>query len=74
MILNSPGGHVRFQLLVQNARLHCAVTLKAASVIEASPIVFSIDGVELTDAHAERRNESRPSFLGHPADKPAAGA
>jgi hypothetical protein len=46
--LLSPDGAVRCKLFVHEGRPHHAVSFKNSPVIEPSPLVFSVDGADLT--------------------------
>jgi alpha-glucosidase len=68
----SPDGNVRFHLMLEGGRAKYSVTLKDAPVIESSPIVFTIDGVDLADgaqettsAQVSKIDESFPSRWVH---------
>jgi alpha-glucosidase len=45
----SPDGSVQIKLSVRDARLHYEVTFRDKPVIEASPLVVTLDGVDVTD-------------------------
>jgi alpha-glucosidase len=45
----SPDGSVRFALLLERPRLSYEVTFHGKPVIEASPLMMTVDGIELTE-------------------------
>jgi alpha-glucosidase len=47
--VRSPDGAVRLRLLQEEGRLRCAVTFRDKPVLEASPLRFTLDGVDLAD-------------------------
>src|SRR5688572_9986597 len=49
MTLGSPDGRVLFRLNINEPVLTYSVTFKGAAVIEPSPMVFTIDGVDVTE-------------------------
>lgn len=48
LTIASPDDRVRFQLLLDQPRARLAVSMGANPVVEPSPIVFTLDGVDLT--------------------------
>ena len=48
-VIPSPDGNVQFKLLLRESRLEFAVTFRDKAVIETSPIVFTVDGVDLAE-------------------------
>src|SRR5439155_3612072 len=60
-VVQSPNGHLRFELLTGQPRLHYCVRLDNEAVLEPSPMVFTVDGVELTDGV---RGESTQTYEG----------
>ena len=67
----SPNGAVRVSVIPDPARLRFGVTLRDRPVIETSPMVFLVDGVELTagaevlDQHRFHVDESYPCRGNH---------
>jgi alpha-glucosidase len=53
----SPGGAVELTLLVDNGHLKYSVARGGASVIESSPLVFTIDGVDIASGVISRKVE-----------------
>jgi alpha-glucosidase len=47
--VRSPDGAVRFRLLSEEGRLRCAVTFRGKPALEASPLRFTLDSVDLAD-------------------------
>src|SRR4051812_6004436 len=47
--LKSPDGRVEIKLLPDQPRLRFAVNVNGVAVVEPSPIVFTLDGVDVTD-------------------------
>jgi alpha-glucosidase len=45
----SPDGAVQLKVFLHEGRLHYAITFKDRPVIEASPLVFTLDGVDLAE-------------------------
>ena len=45
----SPDGNVQIKILLDEGRLKYAVTFRNTAVIETSPLVFTVDGVELSE-------------------------
>jgi alpha-glucosidase len=45
----SPNGAVRFRVLRDEGRLHCAVSLRNQPVLETSPLHFTLNGVDLAE-------------------------
>jgi alpha-glucosidase len=56
--VTSPDGSVQLKLLSHEGRLQFAVTRKDQTVIEASPLHFTLDGVDLTEGVALGRPET----------------
>jgi alpha-glucosidase len=54
----SPDGSVQCRVFLHEARLTCAVTFRNKPVIEASPLRFSVDGVDLAEGAEIGRIES----------------
>jgi alpha-glucosidase len=48
-VVASPNGRVQFKLLSPGSRLEFAVAFRDKAVIETSPIVFTLDGVDLAE-------------------------
>jgi len=59
--LLSPDGDVQFKVLVQEGRLKYSVTFKNQAVLETSPMVFAVDGVDITKG-VEAGGENRYSL------------
>jgi alpha-glucosidase len=57
-MLQSPDGHVRFELLTGQPRLHYCVRLDNDAVIEPSPMAFIVDGVDLTDGAVRQSSQT----------------
>ena len=45
----SPDGYVQFEFLVREGHLKYSVSFKTNAVVETSPIVFVVDGIDLTE-------------------------
>jgi alpha-glucosidase len=45
----SPDGSVQLKVFLRESRMHYTVSFKNRPVLEEAPLVFSVDGVELTD-------------------------
>src|SRR5690242_14794239 len=71
VVVTSPGGAIQFKLLLNEPRPRFAVTMKQATVIAPSPIITTLDDVDITSnpqiGKVERyeRNETFPSRLIH---------
>jgi alpha-glucosidase len=48
-VISSPDGNVQLRILLSESKLRLAVTFRNRAVIEPSPIVFTLDGVNLTE-------------------------
>ena len=48
-VVASPDGSIQFKLVLDASRASYSVTLKNSPVIESSPIVFTLDGIDLID-------------------------
>jgi alpha-glucosidase len=56
--VRSPNGSVQVRVLPEGGRLHFGVTLHGKPVIEASPMQFTVDGVDLTEGAEPGRTET----------------
>src|SRR2546430_14540901 len=52
VLVVSPDGAVRFEVSLHEGRLSYAVTFKGRPVIERSPLVVTVDGVDITQGVA----------------------
>ena len=56
----SPDGKIQFKILLQEARLKFAVTLRNKPVIETSPLQMTVDGVDLAEGVEVGRTDRYP--------------
>ena len=52
LALKSPDGRVEVKLLADQSRLRFTVSANGMTVVEPSPIVFTVDGVDIADGVA----------------------
>src|SRR5947208_1461320 len=58
MTLTRPHRHVRVAVLADQPRLRYNVSLDKDVIIETSPLVFTVDGVDLTDGATIEKTQS----------------